>query len=105
MIFELKEDSDYVPELCYGCVGEELKCFIPDDCQWKQISYGQGEGQVLIDNCVWGFYYTDNESISVVLHKGIINLDTACDFINKVKLKVYGDKCLSVQTVLVGDDD
>jgi hypothetical protein len=103
MQFEIKERSGYLPELQYGCTGYELSCFIPDSYEWKQINYGQGEGQVLIDFCEWGFYYTDNDSLIVVLHEGVILLNEAVKFIELVVKKVFTEKSGNVDVLLVGD--
>jgi hypothetical protein len=39
-----------------GPPGRELAAYIPDDIVWRQLNYGQGEGQAGIDGREWGFY-------------------------------------------------
>lgn len=62
-------DGDF-PELGYPPSPNQLSIFFPVDYSCKQINYGQGEGQVLIEDCEWGFYYNDEGNLSVVLHDG-----------------------------------
>jgi hypothetical protein len=54
------------PKLELGTLdrGGALACFIPAGIEWKQINYGQGEGQVEIGGCEWGFYYTSRYKCS-----------------------------------------
>ena len=72
MRFDLLEKNGFVPNLEYGNEGQEHSCFIPDGIPWLQLSYGQGEGQVSILDCEWGFYYGDNKVISIELHDGTV---------------------------------
>jgi hypothetical protein len=104
MRFDLREVSGYFPELEYGDQGNELSCFIPDKISWKQVNYGQGEGQARIESCEWGFYYGDDDSLSIVLHSGSILLDEALIFVNKVCHKVFGDRSSGVVVSLTGTD-
>lgn len=105
MNFYLKEKNGFIPDLEYGERGSELSCFIPDGISWTQINYGQGEGQVLINGCEWGFYYTDNDSIGVTLHDGVVSLEESLHFINAVKEKIFGNHSADVSILLIGIDD
>ncbi len=105
MQFEIKERNNFVPDLEYGGTDSELSCFVPDFYEWKQINYGQGEGQVLISGCEWGFYYTDNDSLSVVLHDGSVPINEATRFIELVVKKVFAEKSENVDIYLVGTAD
>jgi len=53
--------------------------------EWRQLNYGQGEGQVLIDGCEWGFYWfgVDAEFV-IMLHDGEISLTKAVEFVQSV---------------------
>ena len=97
MIFYLKERNNFVPDLQYGSTGVELECFIPDGYEWLQINYGQGEGQVLINGCEWGFYYSNHDSITVVLHEGDISEDEAYEFAKDVCNHIFGSKSADVE--------
>jgi hypothetical protein len=99
--FDLKNKNGLETELKYGDRGRELSCFMPDDSQWEQINYGQGEGQLLVNGCEWGFYYTDDNSISVVLHKGSLSRSEAEAFVDAVKLKIYGADSVNVEVKFV----
>jgi len=105
MRFDLKEADGYLPDLIYGEQGNELSCFLPDDVKWEQVNYGQGEGQVMIDSCEWGFYYVDDDTISIVLHSGNMPLSDASKFIKNVCKKVFGDKDNSVTISVTGTGD
>ena len=103
MIFELRENDGFVPDIEDGGLGKELSGFIPDGYKWEQLNYGQGEGQVQINNCEWGFYYGGNNSISIILHEGSIDIEDAYIFIGKVKEKIYGEKSITTQILLIGN--
>ena len=105
MKIDLRELNGFVPDLDYGNAGNELSCFIPDGFEWKQVNYGQGEGQVMINGCEWGFYYGDNDVVSVVLHSGKVPLQETLSFINGVVCKIYGSKADSVSVNVTGADE
>jgi hypothetical protein len=79
------------PKLALGSRGEELSCYIPADVRWQQLNYGQWEGQVEIDGCEWGFYWTDSKTFEVILHAGGVKLNDAIQFVRKVAKKVGGN--------------
>ena len=93
------------PELKYGLYEEsqrrELECFIPDGIEWHQINYGQGEGQVEIEGCEWGFYYGEHGEITVVLHVGQADASAALNFVHNVAHRVSGGK-IAFRIALVG---
>ena len=95
-------DSEIFKDLTYGEKGRQLSCFVPPEYDWTQLNYGQGEGQVVINNCEWGFYYGDENSLLVILHTGKCRLQEAFDFVSKVGLRVYGNSPHTV--VLAGRD-
>jgi hypothetical protein len=99
--FDLKNMNGLEAVLKYGDPGRELSCFMPEDSQWEQINYGQGEGQLLVNGCEWGFYYTDDNSLSVVLHKGPLSRSEAEAFVDAVKLKIYGADSVNVEVKFV----
>ncbi len=101
MRFELKEENGFIPDFECETPGRELSCFIPDGYLWEQINYGQGEGQVVINNCEWGFYYSDDNAISIVLHTGTITVEEGLQFVSAVKEKIFGENCNSVKTLIV----
>ncbi len=101
MKFELKEKNGFIPNLVYGNKGSELACFIPDGVPWTQANYGQGEGQVIIENNEWGFYFGD-DAISVVLHEGSLPFKEAYEFVSSVSEKIFLDRKKDVSINLVG---
>jgi hypothetical protein len=44
-----------IPYPPLGPTGRELSCYLPARSNWQQLNYGQGEGQVMVENCEWGF--------------------------------------------------
>lgn len=65
-----------------GPYGRELACYIPDELTWKQLNYGQCEGQVEIDGNEWGLYWTAPDVFAVQLHTGEIDLERALRFVH-----------------------
>ena len=70
------------PEL--GPRGSELEGYIPADTVWKQLNYGQGEGQVEIGGCEWGFYQTGDGDLAIYLHTGECSAREAFDLIGRI---------------------
>ena len=96
MIFRLREENGFLPDLVYGDRGRELRCFIPIEYSWKQLNYGQGEGQVLINGSEWGFYYSSYETIDVILHDQATSQKEALQFAHRVCEHVYKDRYKNV---------
>ena len=103
MRFEIRERNGNIPDLTSGERGRELSCFVPGSYSWKQVNYGQGEGQVEIDSREWGFYYSER-GISIILHDGEIELEEAKRFVNAVAEKIYSENTASVEIFLIGTD-
>jgi len=100
MKFELVFEAEEF-DISYGEQGRELSCFIPEGMSWRQLNYGQGEGQVEIDGNEWGFYYSDSGGICVVLHKGEAQHGSALEFVEKVKDKIFGERSKFCKVLLV----
>lgn len=47
--------------LDYDVAAEQLRPFLPASLDSEQIHYGQGEGQLRIEQCVWGVYLGPGE--------------------------------------------
>ena len=101
MRFEIKANSHEKLDVPLGPRGLELNGFLPNSCEWEQINYGQGEGQVIVDGNEWGFYYSSSGGISVILHVGIVSLSEATAFVDAVAAKI-GSHGNSVSVFLVG---
>lgn len=81
---------DRSPHVQLGPEGRELACYVPDGIQWRQLNYGQGEGQVDIDGREWGFYWDGPTEMAVLLHDKAVDLEAAVDFVRRVAKKVAG---------------
>jgi len=91
-------DSDF-PDLAYPPSPNELSLFFPDDYSCEQINYGQGEGQVLIEDCEWGFYFNDEGNLSIVLHDGELTESEAIAVVKSICQKLSSDTSLNWKIV------
>ena len=92
MRFVIEATSGILPDWDYGPSvpnRRELGCFVPAGYEWKQLNYGQGEGQVEIAGCEWGFYIYSASALSVYLHVGRVDMAYAVDFIEAVARKIF----------------
>lgn len=101
MKFELVDRQGYIPDLNYGDTGQELSSFIPTDYPFTQVSYHNGEGEVLIDGHTWHFFFTQ-EGIGIRLIDGIVTLKEAEKLLLSVKSHIWGDNHQQVQTLMAG---
>ncbi|WP_188151487.1 hypothetical protein [Teredinibacter waterburyi] len=51
---------------------EDLAKAIPVGIHGKPLNYGQGEGQVEIDDTVWGFYVNSEGSYYMAFEEGVV---------------------------------
>ena len=101
MKFELVDRQGYIPDLVYGEAGQELSCFVPEQYQWKQVNYDNGEVDVLIDGHIWRFFFVQ-EGIGVKLIDGVVSFKEADSFVRDVKEKIWGAKNQEVQMLIAG---
>ncbi len=92
----LVEDGERI-DIVFGPPGKELACFVPDGMEWKQINYGQGEGQININGNEWGIYYSVNGGISIILHDGEVDYSEALALVEKIKNKVFGERTVKIE--------
>jgi hypothetical protein len=91
MMFVIRFQNHTVPDFELGPRGQELSCYVPDGCQWRQINYGQGEGQVEIDGRRWSFYFGRNKGeLNVYLDSGEIAAADALAFVTAVATRIAG---------------
>ncbi|MFD1383269.1 hypothetical protein ACFQ45_07810 [Rhodanobacter aciditrophus] len=101
MKFGLVDRQGYVPDLNYGASGQELACFVPPDYPFTQVSYQNGEGEVLVDGHTWRFIFTQ-EGIGVELMAGIVTLKEADKFLHDIKSHIWGSSHQQVQIFISG---
>ena len=83
-----------LPVLPLGPRGRELQCYLPPAVEWRQLNYGQGEGQVEIAVREWGFYFTGDGGFVVVLHFGELAIADGLTFAQNVAgMIAKGMKC------------
>jgi len=92
MRFVIRCASGPFPYPDLGPRGRELETYIPPGVEWKPINYGQGEGQVEIAGCEWGFYQTDSKCLEVALHIGQCPASVAFDLVQRIAQMTCGDQ-------------
>jgi len=83
---------DGPPEVVPGPPDRELAPYVPAGTPWRQVNYGQGEGQVEIDGREWGFYWFRPAELSVVLHAGEVGFEGAVGLVRRVAEQVAGPR-------------
>jgi hypothetical protein len=89
-VIRLKNASFRHPPL--GPPGRELASYIPPGVEWKQLNYGQGEGQVEVSGCEWGFYQTASHALAVELHVGELPAVAAFEFARQIAELTCGNE-------------
>lgn len=84
MKFLVRVQGEPFPYPGSGPQGSELAGYIPAGTAWKQLNYGQGEGQVEIGGCEWGFYQTGGGELAIYLHTGECSATEALDFVCRI---------------------
>lgn len=102
MAFVIKFDSGKSLDIRLGPQGSELSCYVPSGVSWKQINYGQSEGQVEIEGREWGFYWQGPREFAVILHDGEIDAAKALTFVRAIAEKLSNGQ-ISFKIVLAGD--
>ena len=59
--------------LYYNVSRDQLNPFIPTSLPAEQINYGQGEGQIQIEDCVWGIYFDGENAYRVQFEEGVLS--------------------------------
>jgi hypothetical protein len=92
MRVEVRPIGEAFPNFPLGTTGEELACYIPPGIVWRQLGYGQGEGQVEIDGAEWGIYWSREGELSLILHSGRVELEAALTFVRGVASRITRGK-------------
>ena len=61
----------------------QLQPFIPNSVLSRQVNFGQGEGQILVEDCIWGIYEHGNHGYRIQFEEGVL---TPSDFIRHLEL-------------------
>ena len=81
---------------------EDLNRVIPEELPGKAINYGQGEGQVEIQNTVWGFYVGDDNNYYMQYEEGSENWSTIQFLVHSITQKINTEFGADVKLVLEG---
>ncbi len=100
MRITFRETVPIRPQVEYGTRGSELECFVPPGYKWRQLNFGQGEGQIRALGCEWGFYYRPKGEIGMTLHDGEIDIGDALKFVYAVRDRVFGDRASEVSPIV-----
>ena len=55
----------------------DLNDFVPAGFEGKAVNYGQGEGQIRIENSKWGFYVGDDSEYYFAFEEGTLDFSQA----------------------------
>ena len=102
MRFLIRPTAEPLPDIPLGPPGRELGCYLPPGVEWRQLNFGQGEGQVAVADREWGFYQTDGGGLAVVLHAGEVAAVDGVAFALRVAEAVAGGSGFEV--LLQGTD-
>ena len=81
MRFLIRPIGGSLPDISLGPQGRELGCYLPADIEWRQLNYGQGEGQVTVAGREWGVYQAAGGGLAVVLHFGELPVEDGIAFV------------------------
>lgn len=73
---------------------EDLASIIPQGCYGNAVNYGQDEGQIQIEDTIWGIYYNGDNTYHLQYEEGLISwpvLNKLADSIMKQICSVFGD--------------
>lgn len=104
MRFDIIGKDSSVSEPPNGPQGRELSYFIPDDIEWQQLNYGQGEGQARIFGCEWGFYFARDRAVTIMVHAGAVDAELALTFAKRVAAHLFGSGRFEVRLVGTNED-
>ena len=80
----------------------DLGRLIPKTLKGKVINYGQGEGQIEIENTVWGFYVNKNEEYQLVYEKGLESLGTINNYVNEITNHISKEYGVNIELFVEG---
>jgi hypothetical protein len=90
MRFLIRSVGGPLPDIPLGPPGLELGCYLPAGIEWRQLNYGQGEGQFEVAGLEWGIYQTDGGGLALVLHFGELAAEDGMAFARRVAEAVTG---------------
>jgi hypothetical protein len=73
-----------------GQRGRELAYLMPEEVEWDQLAYGQGEGQVRALECKWGIYWEGPHRLSLEVEEGQVQAERAIVLANQIATKLFG---------------
>ncbi len=102
MRFLIRSRGGSLPDRSLGPTGRELACYLPPEVKWRQVNYGQGEGQVEVDGREWGFYQDGTGALAVELHFGRMSAADGLAFVRRVAEVVAGG--MEIEVLLQGTE-
>lgn len=58
---------------------EDLAALVPEGMSGEALNYGQGEGQLRVNESVWGFYSDDTLRYYFILEEGVLSIQEASE--------------------------
>ena len=80
----LLNNADTLDFRCF----EDLSRVIPDNCTGKPVNFGQGEGQVEINETIWGFYANKNGTYCMTLEEGTLDWHSFTILVESIVSKI-----------------
>ena len=80
---------------------EDLNKVIPDKLNGKALNYGQGEGQVEIENTVWGFYVNEDDDYYMAYEEGVVSFKELINIIDAIVIKI--NKEFKIKTSIMAE--
>ena len=69
----------------------DLDRIIPVSRTGKALNYGQGEGQIQIENTIWGFYITDHKYYRIQFEEGCLSWEQFQLFCEEIFVKIRSE--------------
>ena len=80
----------------------ELSLIIPSGIQGRVINYGQGKGQVEINNTVWGVYVNNDNNYCMSLEQGLIQWKDLNKLVKEIKNTINKQFNINIIVVVEG---
>jgi hypothetical protein len=87
-----------------GPRGSELVGYVPPGVEWKQMNYGQGEGQLEIGGCEWGFYQHSDYELAIALHVGEFAAPAAFNLVHRIAIMLCSSEPFEIVIRGTADD-
>ena len=85
----------------FSCL-EDLSKVIPDNCSGKPLNYGQCEGQVEINEAVWGFYVDASGMYHMAFEEGRLDWQALNTLVESIVSSIEQSFGVVIELIVVG---